>query len=291
MTIQQLSEEIRVKIAEAIQSKEIQTLVEKTKAATDSGNFEVVISTGDIDRQGEAVDQNGLDFTFYKMNPVVLWAHDYYGLPIGITDEIGVQDGKTIAKGRFAPADANPFAQQIRKLYDLKIVQTTSIGMIVKEKNGNIITKAELLEYSFVPVPANPFALSLSKAQELGLDLAMLATKGIVVEEKLAAEGDEHEKAAKDQTIKEITKFAQFKSAINSIKELLATLERLLGGDAGKVLLDGEVQKQRSQDEGLAVIKQMDEFLMTRQILKSITNQASEALERMNKKLRSKRRA
>jgi hypothetical protein len=109
-------------------------------------------------------------------NPIVLWAHDYGSLPIGVTDSIQKDQGRTIAKGRFAPTD---FAQQVRKLYDLKIVRATSVGFIPKEMEGNIVTKSELLEFSFVPVPANPYALSLMKSAEL--NVAELVTKGIML--------------------------------------------------------------------------------------------------------------
>lgn len=177
---QKISSEILEKALEAIQSKEIQDVIVKTKASTDSGTFEVVISTADQDRQGEIIDQKGWDFTNYMNNPVVLWAHNYCDLPIGVTDELFLDDkGQTVAKGRFAPEEANSFAQQVRRLYDAKIVKTASVGFIARETDGNTITKAELLEFSFVPVPANPMALSLAK--ELKLDTAELMTKGIFI--------------------------------------------------------------------------------------------------------------
>lgn len=179
-----LTAEIKAQLQEALGKGEIKEFVEKTKAAQDTGNFEVIISTADIDRQGESIDQAGWDLRFYKMNPVVLWAHDYWALPIGLCTDINVQEGKLVAKGIFAPEDANPFAQQVRRLYDLKIVRATSVGFIPREQEGGHIKSAELLEFSFVPVPANPLALSLSKAkaQELRLDLAMIATKGLKLE-------------------------------------------------------------------------------------------------------------
>lgn len=187
-TLKKFTEELKGEMLKAFASPDIKEFVEKTKAATDTGSFEVIISTADIDRQGESVAQDGWDLSNYLSNPVVLWGHDYWSLPIGICDEIALNGGKLVAKGRFAPAEANPFAQQVRQLYDLKIVRATSVGFIVKEAQGNVITKAELLEFSFVPVPANPYALSLSKAQTIGLDLSMLATKGLKLEVK--AEGD-----------------------------------------------------------------------------------------------------
>lgn len=178
-TYKKLTEEIKAALVNAIKSKEVRDLVAKTKEASDTGSFQVVISTADQDRQGESVDQAGWDLTHYKKNPVVLWGHDYYSLPIGITESIEVKDNQLVATGRFAPAEANPFAQQVRRLYDLKIVRATSVGFIAKEVDGNKITKAELLEFSFVPVPANPYALSNGQAKELGLDLAMIKAKGL----------------------------------------------------------------------------------------------------------------
>jgi len=186
-------EDIAAKIAIALADAKVKELIEKTKAAADSGTFEVVISTDNEDRQGEVLDQGGLDLTFFKTNPVVLWAHDYQSLPIGIAESIETVDGKTIARGKFAPADANPFAQQVRKLYDEKFVRTVSVGFIAKEMKGNSITKSELLEFSFVPVPANPYALSMREVKEMGLDCEMLKVKGIEIAEK----GDVTDEAAK----------------------------------------------------------------------------------------------
>lgn len=181
-SLKKLSTEIAAEISAIVKAQPMQDFIAKTKAAgDDAGTFEVIISTNNVDRQGESVDQNGWDLVNYKANPVVLFGHDYYSLPIGVCESIDLVEGKLIAKGRFAPEDANPFAQQVRRLYDAKILRATSVGFIVKESNGPIITKAELLEFSFVPVPANPYALSMRQVQELGLDLSMLSTKGLTL--------------------------------------------------------------------------------------------------------------
>lgn len=188
-SLKKLSSEIGAEISAILKAAPMQDFMSRTKQATaeDSGTFEVVVSTADMDRQGESVDQNGWDLSLFKMNPVVLFGHDYYSLPIGICDSIELIDGKLVAKGRFAPMDANPFAQQVRKLYDLNILRATSVGFIVREAQGRVITKAELIEFSFVPVPANPYALSMRDVQTLGLDLGMLTAKGL----ELKAEGEE----------------------------------------------------------------------------------------------------
>lgn len=167
----------------------------KDASIDDSGTFDVVVSTADRDRQNEIVMQDGWDLSFYKLNPVVLWAHDYSTLPIGVCTSIAVTDGKLVAQGKFAPASANPFAQQVRMLYELGMVKTTSVGFIPTEFDSNdrdVVTKAQLLEFSFVPVPANPYALSLRQIQEKKIDLGLLMTKGLKfdVKEKGAEAGD-----------------------------------------------------------------------------------------------------
>ena len=185
--LKKFTAELKEKFSASIQSKEMQEAIASIKAAQDTGSFEVVISTADVDRAGEIVDQNGWMLDHYKNNPIVLWAHDYSQLPIGVCDSIDLKDGKLTAKGRFAPHE---FAQNVRQLYDLKMIRATSVGFIPLEMEGNTITSAELLEFSFVPVPANPFALSLAKSSNL--NVAELITKGLLTKE---AEGTADEPA------------------------------------------------------------------------------------------------
>ncbi len=189
-----LTDELKSKLIAAIADKNVADLIAKTKASgdSDSGTFKCIVSTTDQDRQGEIVMQDGWDLSFYKANPVVLWAHDYSALPVGVCTNIYVENNQLVAEGKFAPASANPFAQQVRQLYDLGMVNTTSVGFIPKEfkqeEHGNTdyatITKAELLEFSFVPVPANAHAtamraLTRKEVKELGIDVPMFKTKGL----------------------------------------------------------------------------------------------------------------
>ncbi len=196
--LEKFTQEKRSELIASIAYSAVEKLFASTKDASekDSGGFKVVVSTADQDRQGEVVDQKGWDLTFYKANPIVLWGHDYQSLPIGMCTSIEVKDGKLVAEGKFAPADANPFAQQVRKLYDLGMINTTSVGFIPKEFSGEkegVISKSELLEFSFVPVPANPYALRVNQIIELGIDVAMLKTKGLQVLEVKEVEVKEKE--------------------------------------------------------------------------------------------------
>lgn len=191
-----ITEAVAAGIREKVKAFDVDT-IEKVKKAKDvNGSFDVIISTDDLDRSGEIVKQDGWDFGNYKNNPIVLWGHDYFSLPIGICTYIAVEGNKTRAQGIFFPADINPLAQQVRLMYDFGMKQgvgvgcTTSVGFIPKEfdeKNNHIITKAELLEFSFVPIPANQGvgpgttgrALTEAEARELKLDIAVLKTKGL----------------------------------------------------------------------------------------------------------------
>ena len=192
-----LSEEIASDIRARIKAFDFGTGKKLEKAKEQNGTFDVIISTEVKDRAGEIVRQDGWDLANYKNNPIVLWGHDYYGLPIGVCTETYKTEYRGVpalaAKGVFYPESVNPLAQQVRKAYDFGVAHgvhagcTTSVGFIPKEydpEDRSIITNAELLEFSFVPVPANQGvgaagrALTSAEAKELGLDVAGLVLKG-----------------------------------------------------------------------------------------------------------------
>lgn len=188
-SVLKLTEKIASDMLAKFSSDDFQTTLKSLKEVSDTGTFEMVISTDDVDRHGEIVDQKGIDFSAYMKNPVVLWGHNHNQIPVGITDEIytrtvGTQI-QTIAKGRFA---SHEFAQTLRALFDAGMLKTSSIGFIPKEYQGNTITKSELLEWSFVSIPANPYALALGKS---GFNVEELIAKGVFLSE--VKEGDEIE--------------------------------------------------------------------------------------------------
>lgn len=151
----------------------VKTFFDSMKSAKgeDTGTFEIIITTENVDRMGEVIKADGWETENYMKNPIVLWGHNYSLLPVGITDSLEkTVNGQLIARGRFAPADANPMGQQLRRLYDLGLQRASSVGFIPKEYEGNLITKAELLEWSFVTVPANPHALTLLADTDISIN-------------------------------------------------------------------------------------------------------------------------
>lgn len=199
---EELAEKIKGAFATPEFLKSMKDLQEGVEAG-DTGTFKMIISTDNEDRHGEIIDQNGWEFENYMRNPVVLWGHNSYEIPVGITDKIYIELDetgvfrRTIAEGRFA---SHEFAQTLRKLYDEKMLRTSSVGFLPKEYNGNRIIKAELLEWSFVSIPANQYAVSLNEIA--GYSRAFLVEKGIIATEK--KEGDVVETPAEEEKPEEV---------------------------------------------------------------------------------------
>jgi len=177
--LKQFSEDVAKQLKAKIESAEFAAFIEKVKAAGDDRTFEVVMSTSDEDRQGDALDQSGWDFRYFDMNPVLLWAHNYSSFPIGVITDIEVKGNETVATGKFAPAGMNPDADLACALYQEKILRAVSPGYIQNDDGTR-----ELLEVSFCPVPAGRYALSMRQVRSLGLSTRELITKGFFFEKK-----------------------------------------------------------------------------------------------------------
>jgi hypothetical protein len=132
------------------------------------GEVEFVVSTNAWDSHGERIDVDGIDLKDYKKNPVILWAHDGFNLPIGKTTKIWKENGKLMARAQFYMKDEFP-----RKVYNYIIdgfLNAASIGGQVQEWAADGLTIKGLLmkEWSVVPLPANQEALVASKSMDGG---------------------------------------------------------------------------------------------------------------------------
>lgn len=137
-----------------------------TKALGD-GVLEAVITTSSVDRTRENIITTGIDTSNYMTNPVVLWGHDYEGLPIGKT--IKITEMKNKIKARFQLAvDIFPFAKSVYDMVVNGYINAVSIGGVVKKWSEDYMTieEMEMIEFSVVPVPANPEALITSRSLE-----------------------------------------------------------------------------------------------------------------------------
>lgn len=146
--------------------------------------LEFVISTSAPDRDGDIIEASGWELEAFKKNPVVLFAHDNRRPPIGRALNVRVEDDKLIAAAEFMDSETDPtgFSECIYRMLKKGFLRATSVGFLPKEwepiyedeeKREGIrgwrFMKQELLEFSVVPVPANPEALIAAK--NYGIDL------------------------------------------------------------------------------------------------------------------------
>jgi len=144
----------------------------ETKANED-GSMWFTASAENRDRQGDIVVADDWQIDNYMKNPVFLWAHDYSRPPIGKALDVQKGNGRLRMKISFVPASIDPFADQVRKLYEGGYLSAVSVGFMTTkrapltqddlkqspERQGGQRLSGELLELSGVPVPANPLAL------------------------------------------------------------------------------------------------------------------------------------
>lgn len=124
-------------------------------------------STKHWDRYGERFEPDAFKdgMADYLANPVVLWAHQYDTPPIGKAVDYAFDETGLILTMEFADT---PMAHDVFDLYVGGFLNAFSVGFRPREVGqeerkpgvmGVVYKKAELLENSAVPVPANPGAL------------------------------------------------------------------------------------------------------------------------------------
>ena len=139
------------------------------RAALGDSLYRVTIAAGEKVRQPPELDFHGLSTENYARNPVVMCPHDAVGrspsggLPIGRTVDLDkLPDGRIVADFEFLGDDA--FAQRVKNAWDEGFLRAASIswlplGSVPVEGGGWRDTRADLLEWSIVSVPADPEAL------------------------------------------------------------------------------------------------------------------------------------
>jgi phage head maturation protease len=139
-----------------------------------------VISTNTPDRAGDVMIPAGLrNADEFLRNPVVLWAHQRSLPPIGTCERLTIEPERIIAETKFAAS--SPFARDVFTLYAEGVLRGWSVGFVPvqvhpipptrdKPTGGTCYPEWDLLEYSAVPVPENPQALTLAVRKGLVKD-------------------------------------------------------------------------------------------------------------------------
>lgn len=132
------------------------------------GIIEAVITTGALDHHNETINMDGVDTTAY--HGMVLYGHDYEGLPIGRTLSLTKMKSKIKAKFQLA-VKQYPFAALVYEMIKGGFLTDVSIGGIVKKwsEDFQIIEEMTMKEFSVVPIGANPEAM-ITAVKALNLD-------------------------------------------------------------------------------------------------------------------------
>jgi len=261
---------------------EIQT-VEKKEGAEDT--YEVIVSSGKVDRLGDTIDPKGWYLKNYNKNPVILWSHSSGGWGSAAIPPVGraiktwndEENNDLRQKQVFA---STPFAQELKTLVDEKCLNAQSVGFIPlaedgkkgdieiegkmyrrvldaelkqyvekgsieidgKEysRDGQHFTKQELLEVSWVDVPALPSALVQARKRNLSL-----VVKALESMEKREEKGEEKVDDAELTPEKKsfIDRLEQIENNLSKLEEAIVSLK---GDNPGESTSNGEQKGRKS---------------------------------------------
>lgn len=156
----------------------------------DNGDITIVASDETLDRMGEVVPVESWDLKNYKKNPVLLVDHDYK-----VSNIVGRAKNLKLSESAltFTPEfhGLTQLAKEVEAMVLNDFAPAVSVGFMPKAptKDGQKITN-ELLEISFVSVPANPNALALAMKS---IDEAQEKQVEEWVQKELPAEPEEDE--------------------------------------------------------------------------------------------------
>jgi HK97 family phage prohead protease len=162
-----------------------------TETLAERRQVRVVCSTADVDRSGDVVVQEGIDLSAYRANPVVLWQHDPE-VPVARCVEIGLVGGRLSALVEFPEEGVSAKADEVYGLVKAGVVNATSVGFMPVDaepidaknpKKGTRYKAVELMEFSFVSVPAARGALVVERSfsvEEIAPVLDLLREHGLV---------------------------------------------------------------------------------------------------------------
>jgi HK97 family phage prohead protease len=167
--------ELRSKLQEALEEEE-GGLVTRADALVvkairqETREVDFVASTDTIDSHYEIIDQSTWNLSHYQGNPVVLYGHQAYDLPIGQCTFVAVQAGQLVCTVKFSDK-----TQRAREVFDLvaeKTLRAVSVGFrpvdgSYEMRNGEEIwvwKNPILKEISVVAIGSNPEALAKMKS-------------------------------------------------------------------------------------------------------------------------------
>lgn len=135
--------------------------------------MDFIICTPEVNRKGYRILPEGIRLENFKKNPVALWVHDMDGwmnFPVGRWENLRIEGVNLVGSIVFSEEEQ---AQKIKRLAEEGVICATSMGhsvitytedpaYLMPGQTRATVTATELLEVSFVPVPANPGSVRLT---------------------------------------------------------------------------------------------------------------------------------
>lgn len=172
-----LQEKLEKELKELLTKKEAQDILSKANWDDEQYTIRFKITNESVDRDGEVIKADGIDWKHFDKNPVILIDHKYTVASIA---------GKAInreTKGKDTFLDVQlakgvPAGELVKTLHEQGMIKGVSIGFMPLERNPNDrseITKSEALEASFVAIGSNREALiEDQKLYKKGLELGLI---------------------------------------------------------------------------------------------------------------------
>jgi hypothetical protein len=141
-----------------IQTKSVEATISDVESSSDTGEFEVVLATSDLDRDGDTL--KGDEWELPLPNRIQFNTDHDHKVASTVGSAVPQLDGdKIICRGSWA---STQHAQETRQLVKEGHITTVSVAYREKRNHKSAKPSRELINGSFVVVPANPKAVVLS---------------------------------------------------------------------------------------------------------------------------------
>lgn len=232
-----------------------------------------IISDDQVDRMDEIVEQSW-DTENYKNNPIVLWGHNpdepenVLGTSLGLETEKGDDDvTRTKSTVKFSEEGVNPKADMVFNQVKAGILRTVSVGFIPKtfktsDDDKDVLADNELLEFSIVPIPANPRAVALAykdgtiSRKDARFMIDSMSKEAQLLQEELDSDKNKEEqerniKTMSDEDIQKITEAlgTAFNEAFAPVIEKLDAIADKVGAESSDDADEDETDNQEAEGE------------------------------------------
>src|SRR5215468_1236429 len=163
--------------------RQLSATMTKADGGGPSRRFNVVASTGALDRDRDRISPGAWDLLGYRRNPAVFANHDHQSLPVARALDPRIEDGRLVTTIEFPPPGISAAADEVHDLVASGFLRGVSVGFKPSGGTPNLhggldYDKAELLEISLVGIPSNPESLVVGPAKALATKALAARIKG-----------------------------------------------------------------------------------------------------------------